>query len=178
MISREKQILRARMKTVLKAFSGKAAAAVRLRAALVSSPAWRAARVVYGFRPLASEPDWLGDRPENDKVLAFPTTDETGLRFWTGGIMEAGAHGVWEPRGGEPAPPPDLVLVPGLAYDRAGFRLGRGGGFYDRWLAAWPGVRTLGLAFHCQVVDTLPCEGHDIRVDAVLTENGLVAGTL
>lgn len=176
MIFREKQILRARMKGVLAGFSERPAASARLRSALFSCPAWRSARVVYGFWPLASEPDWLGSGGIPDKVLAFPVTDGVDLRFVTGGTMEPGVHGVREPRGGRVAEPADLVLVPGLAFDRSGFRLGRGRGFYDRWLGGQTGVRTLGLAFSCQVVETLPCEPHDLRVEAVLTEDGLLGG--
>lgn len=176
MIFREKQILRVEMKAVLGSLPGKSAASARLRTVLDSCPIWQSARVVYGFWPLASEPDWLGSGSVGDKVLAFPTTAGSDLQFWTGGVMEAGPHGVREPRNGHPAPAPDLVLVPALAYDRAGFRLGRGGGFYDRWLGGHPGVKTLGLAFACQVVENLPREEHDIRVDAVLTEDGLLNG--
>lgn len=63
----------------------------------------------------------------------------------------------------------DLVLVPGLAFTESGQRLGRGGGYYDRFLATLPRhVRTLGIALPCQIFDTLPTEPHDIPVQRVL----------
>jgi len=175
MIREEKQILRKSVKAALAAFTKKAAASAKIRDHLYASPIWRDARVVYGFSPLALEPDWLGDGREG-KALAFPRIENGALHFITGGFLETGAFGVREPVGGAPAPAPDLVLVPGLAFDAADFRLGRGGGFYDRWLEANPGVRTLGLCFACQVVEKIPVESHDLKVDAVLTEEGFLDG--
>jgi len=66
---------------------------------------------------------------------------------------------------------PSLVLVPGLAFNRSGGRLGYGAGFYDRWLSAHP-ARTIGVCFEAQLVDDLPLEPHDHPLDAVLTERG------
>ena len=63
----------------------------------------------------------------------------------------------------------DLVLVPALCYDRRGYRLGVGGGYYDRWLAGYPGVR-VGLCRGAVLRDRLPVEAHDRRVELVLTE--------
>jgi len=65
----------------------------------------------------------------------------------------------------------DLALVPGLAFDRAGRRLGRGGGYYDRTFPpSAPAPRLIGMAFACQLVSTLPEEPHDRRVVGLLTE--------
>lgn len=67
----------------------------------------------------------------------------------------------------------DLIFLPGRAFDRRGNRLGRGKGFYDRFLAAVrPDCRLIGLAFDEQIVDTLPTEPHDRRMNGVITENG------
>lgn len=65
----------------------------------------------------------------------------------------------------------ELVLVPGLAFDRHGGRLGRGGGFYDRFLSCTPALR-VGLCPHRRLVERVPTEPHDARMDAVLTERG------
>lgn len=177
MIHQEKQTLRMQMRATLMAFSGKTTASTALRAWLHASGPWRAARVVYGFAPLRTEPDWRGDCP--DKILAFPRASAHGLEFFTGGELAAGPQGAREPRGGRPAPPPDLVLVPGLAFDASGRRLGRGGGYYDRFLAGLrPPVPPLcGVCFSCQIVPAVPAEPHDIRVDFVLSEAGLIAAS-
>ena len=67
-----------------------------------------------------------------------------------------------------------VVVLPGLAFDSRGGRLGQGGGFYDRWLAdRATGVRTLGVAYACQMVEQVPMAGHDRRIDAVATAGGL-----
>ena len=74
----------------------------------------------------------------------------------------------------------DLILVPGLCYDREGYRLGFGGGYYDRFLAAFgargSGRRPLlvGLCYAFQVVDALPSQDWDRPVDCLCTEEGLV----
>ncbi|MEI9894979.1 MAG: 5-formyltetrahydrofolate cyclo-ligase [Chthoniobacter sp.] len=68
------------------------------------------------------------------------------------------------------------ILVPGLAFTRQGERLGRGGGFYDRYLALLPGTtRKIGVCFALQLVEALPTEPHDQPMDAIVTEDGLAA---
>lgn len=67
-----------------------------------------------------------------------------------------------------------VTLVPGLAFDRAGFRLGYGGGFYDTFLPGFPGA-SIGLVRACQLVEALPVrDAHDVPVDAVVTESGVL----
>ncbi|BDV00950.1 hypothetical protein TDMWS_10350 [Thermodesulfomicrobium sp. WS] len=83
-----------------------------------------------------------------------------------------GSFGILEPDPGRAAPAsdvPDWVLVPGLAFDIRGFRLGYGGGFYDRYLAAHPQVCSMGLAYDFQLVDLLPTEPWDQPVRCILT---------
>ena len=80
--------------------------------------------------------------------------------------------GMLEP--GEDCPPVKrsdigLALVPGLAFDRSGGRLGQGGGYYDRWLSGFPGF-TVGLCRECVLQPQVPREAHDQRVDLLLTE--------
>lgn len=70
----------------------------------------------------------------------------------------------------------DLVLVPGVAFDEQCHRLGMGGGFYDRFLAALhPGALVIGLAFDEQIVERVPREEHDMRLDAVVTPTQVLA---
>jgi 5-formyltetrahydrofolate cyclo-ligase len=68
----------------------------------------------------------------------------------------------------------DLLIVPGLAYTRDGYRLGFGGGYFDRYLKSYSG-KTLSLAFEMQILDQLPVAGHDIPVAKIITNAG-VAG--
>ncbi len=172
MIHEEKQILRERMKALLGAFATKKEASRHLREHLFSSRIWQGARVVYGFSPMSSEPDWLGPDPPSDRLLAFPRISGDQIDFFVAEGFAPGKFGIREPLGSQLAPPPDVVLVPGLAFGASGARLGRGGGFYDRWLARHPAVITVGLCFACQLVEHLPGEAHDLQVRSVLTELG------
>lgn len=93
-----------------------------------------------------------------------------------------GYKGIWEPVEDEDRrlrlDQIDLVLVPGLAFDLKGYRLGYGGGYYDRLLARWGGSRlSVGLAFDVQVVEELPVSGQDFRLSLVLTETRTIRGT-
>lgn len=68
----------------------------------------------------------------------------------------------------------DLVLVPGIVFDREGHRIGYGFGYYDKFLAKVPKAVKIGLAFDFQVVDKIPKETHDVPVDLIVTEEGVV----
>lgn len=91
--------------------------------------------------------------------------------------MSVGRYNIQEPADGEPWPAEDidLIVVPGLAFDAAGGRLGKGGGFYDRFLAQ-SGLRavTCAVAFAEQMVDTVPAEPHDRRVDMLVTDEAVL----
>lgn len=63
-----------------------------------------------------------------------------------------------------------LVILPGVAFDTRGFRLGYGKGYYDKFLSNWRQLSTMALAFSCQIVDELPNEEHDIKMDKIVTE--------
>ncbi len=73
-------------------------------------------------------------------------------------------------------PEPDMVILPGVGFDRRGYRLGYGGGYYDRFLArhAVESALIMGLGFSCQIVDDLPHDPWDQRVDLVVTEEEMI----
>lgn len=123
-------------------------------------------------RPLAAA---LADR---GVPLALPAGAGGGLRFraWApGGPLAPGPWGIPEPPAAAPEVRPGVVACPVVAFDRAGFRLGRGGGHYDRALAALaPGARAVGLAFAGQEVERVPREPHDRPLGLILTEAGAV----
>jgi 5-formyltetrahydrofolate cyclo-ligase len=64
----------------------------------------------------------------------------------------------------------DVLIVPGMAFDRQGYRLGYGKGYYDRFLSRHPGLFTIGVCFDFQVLDTLPIESFDFPVNMIVTE--------
>ena len=93
--------------------------------------------------------------------------------------MVSGPYGILEPVGPQvPLSSVDLVVVPALAYDRRGHRLGYGGGFYDRCLRALGEARggefvAVGLGHGWQLVDELPAEAHDIPLQVIVTPTGI-----
>ncbi|MHC4599721.1 MAG: 5-formyltetrahydrofolate cyclo-ligase [Planctomycetota bacterium] len=90
--------------------------------------------------------------------------------------LEPNAIGIREPRPGAPrVNPRDLriVIVPGVAFDPLGYRIGYGGGYYDRLLASAPRPLRVGLAFDLQRVPSLPRQPHDVPVDVLVTESGV-----
>lgn len=125
---------------------------------------WR----MRGVRVAAPRVNW-GDRTMEPALLGAGGV---------GGELVETRFGLREPGPGAPAVPIGeigLVVVPGVAFLRTGGRLGRGGGFYDRFLARLgPGVRTAGLVLSCQLVESLPAESHDMGVGVVITEDGPV----
>lgn len=86
--------------------------------------------------------------------------------------LELGAFHIEEPTGTNTIDPQDLelIIVPGVAYDRKGNRLGRGKGFYDRLLANINATK-VGVGYEFQLFDEIPSEPHDIRMDAIITQN-------
>ncbi|HUT25895.1 MAG TPA: 5-formyltetrahydrofolate cyclo-ligase, partial [Sumerlaeia bacterium] len=72
------------------------------------------------------------------------------------------------------AKPFDLIIVPGIAFDRRGYRIGFGAGMYDRFLVSHLDSRRLALAYSLQIVDHVPADPHDLPVHAILTEEGMI----
>jgi len=111
-------------------------------------------------------------------ALALPCVlgAETGLIFrrWRPGeALRQGAFGILEPSTEAPVVHPQLMLLPLLAFDRRGHRLGYGGGFFDRTLAIRRPALAVGVGFAAQEVADVPVDGHDVLLDLVLTEQGL-----
>ncbi len=148
--------------------------------------------VVAGYHPIGAEIDPLPLMTQlaaRGHTLALPVLAEGDgplvFRLWRpGDPLERGRHDIAEPRAERPEVVPDIVLVPLLAFDARGGRLGHGGGHYDRTLAALraralegdgasPGVLAIGLAYAEQGVDSLPLEPHDQPLDLVLTPEGV-----
>lgn len=92
---------------------------------------------------------------------------------WDESGCEVGPFGLMQPDEAAELLVPDLLFVPLLGFTEEGARLGQGGGHYDRWLAANPGVPAIGLAWDVQRVDDLPREAHDHPLTAVVTPTRL-----
>ncbi len=118
-----------------------------------------------------------GKRVVVPRIVAFNPPEMVGLEISSLGELTLSPAGLWEPDPSRtdrvPEAEIDLVIVPGVAFDRSGHRLGLGGGFYDRWLPSVQAPRA-ALALSLQVVERVPHTGRDQRVDWIVTENDLI----
>jgi 5-formyltetrahydrofolate cyclo-ligase len=136
--------------------------------------------VVAGFWPLPGEIDLLPllhSLVERGHPVALPVTPRLGaplsFRLWRpGDVLERERFGTMRPIG-DPAIP-GYLLVPLLAFDRRGYRLGYGGGYYDRTLAGLPGAVAVSCGFAAQELDEVPVGPYDIRLAAIATELGVI----
>ena len=144
---------------------------------LFALPQWQEASSVLLYAPLSGEPDFLNlleEFPERNFFSPRIEKNELHLYKWfSGARWVTGRYGLQEP---DPREWPeasieevDLALIPGLAFDQAGGRLGRGAGFYDRLLSIpeWRGFK-VGVAWPWQMVAAVPREEHDVLMDVVI----------
>ncbi len=163
--------------------SVRADAAQAIAARVASHPVFQSAHTVMLYATMRREVDTtplMGAALAAGKTVAVPATlwSERRLlpvRLTNPSLLVPARYGVPEPPRDRWEPVPldalDLVLVPGLAYDADGHRMGYGAGLYDRFLAELdPAVPRWGLAYEVQVVPLVPSEDHDLRVHAVITE--------
>ena len=138
-----------------------------------------AGAIVAGFWPLEGEidiRDLLHRLAETGHEIALPETPALGLplkfRTWLpGDPLVAGRFRTMHPEGSVVVP--DFILMPLLAFDAKGNRLGYGGGYYDRTLARLPNAFRLGCAFSTQEIEDVPVGPNDLKLHAVATELGL-----
>ncbi len=146
-----------------------------------------ACKTILAFYPFRDEVDirpFLAAARERGQEVWLPLTDPAERKiipyhFSSEAVLRQGFYGITEP---DPALARaadvsrlEAVIVPGVAFDRAGGRLGYGGGYYDRFLSRLPQRPLLiGAAFSCQLVEDLPTEPHDHRLDLLVTERGIL----
>ncbi|OEJ68676.1 5-formyltetrahydrofolate cyclo-ligase [Magnetovibrio blakemorei] len=137
--------------------------------------------IMAGYWPMASEMDVRPALVALDRIGVLVTLPEVvaqdrSLRFraWRPDEpLVEGSHGTYHPLTDAPLMRPDIVLVPLLAFDRRGFRLGWGGGYYDRTLERLRKTGTctaIGVAYSAQEVDEVPTDSYDQRLDWIITE--------
>lgn len=152
---------------------------------LFNRPEYRDARIIYCYMSFKDEADTASIIDESlrlGKQVALPRV--SGKRkmefFFISGQKDlvTGFMGIKEPAGyclEASAPSEDaLVLLPGLAFDRSGARLGYGGGFYDTYLAKHAGCKKAALAYSAQIAPEIPTEPVDVKTDLIITEKELI----
>jgi 5-formyltetrahydrofolate cyclo-ligase len=186
-----KQALRREMRLRLRELGPevRAEASLQLCRQAAHLPEFAAAEGVAFFAPLPSEPDihplfeeaWADGKrvalPRMKSGCGKPLLEWFIVTDWSD-VVETGPFGLREPNAGScarvEAGQLDCAFIPGLAFDEEGFRLGRGGGYYDCFLnEAPPRLACIGLMLSCQAVAKIPREAHDARLRSVLTEEGL-----
>lgn len=167
----------------------RAAASARIRDHIAASGLWRRASVVMLYAADASEPDLdalISTGVDAGKTVCVARIDWEGKRMVPASVgspadLVPDRHGIRVPGAACPGVAPEsvgLVVVPGVGFDLSGGRVGRGGGFYDRFLAgleAGGPIRAVavGACFAAQVVGRVPSGAHDRKVDGLVTETGL-----
>jgi len=174
--------LRSKIRAVLKSFAPekRVSDSAKLCASLGQQEFFRNAASILFFAPLPEEPDlWplLGEVLATKKLVALPCFDSESEAYVPRRIGDihveiiSGKFGIREPAPtcvAIPLQDLDLVLVPGVAFDISGHRLGRGRGFYDRLLQNFTGKK-IGIAFDEQIVDAIAAGKHDVKMDLIVT---------
>ena len=148
----------------------------KLGALFAASPLYQNAKTIYGYLPynqeVRTEPMLLQALKDGKRVAVPKVVGDEMVFIYIDDFscIEDGYCGIPEPAGDGPVArdPGALVLMPGIAFDAQGHRIGYGGGFYDRFLAAEPEHPTLALCYGFQMVRELPVEEFDIPVDVVI----------
>ncbi|MGG5821679.1 5-formyltetrahydrofolate cyclo-ligase [Falsiroseomonas sp. HW251] len=138
--------------------------------------------IVAGFWPMGREIDirpLLHALHERGHPIALPVTPKRGqplhFRRWLpGDELARGPVGTSQPKPDAEELTPTYLLVPLLAFDRRGHRLGYGAGYYDRTLAALPGATAIGVAYAAQELDEVPAGPDDVPLSAIATPAGLI----
>jgi len=158
---------------------------VAICAQIMAMPIYRAVHAIHCYLAMRSEVDTrplIGDAFARGKRVVVPVVvpkaadlSHAWLASLEAGDLVAGNFGTFNPREMQPAAPSDweLTIVPLLAFDRRGYRLGYGKGYYDRLLGSMP-MPTIGVAFASQEVDELPVESYDVPLDCIVTEDEVI----
>ena len=174
----DKKELRRRIREQKRAMTGAQIAkkSAALSQLFTASDAYRKANSIYGYLPYNQEVrtvPMLQQALADGKRVAVPKVYDDEMKFiWLEDLtqVEKGYAGIPEPIADGPVADDStaLVLMPGLAFDPQGHRIGYGGGFYDKFLAEEPGHPTLALCYDFQMLEHLETEAFDIPVDCVL----------
>jgi 5-formyltetrahydrofolate cyclo-ligase len=150
----------------------------RIQELVIKSKEFQSAKVVGAYYAFGSEvkTDMILEKANAlGKKVALPSVEGEGLAFYelsSGKYLVKGRFGIMEPLPYGPVDRMDLLVVPGIAFDKKGYRLGYGKGYYDKFLAK-KNVSSIGLAYSFQLLESLPKGKYDKKLDAVATEDGI-----
>ena len=144
---------------------------------IICSDIYKKAKTIYCYNSIRNEVDLsflINQALEDKKKVALPkVTDKKGEMIFVElnnmNRLKPGEFGILEPVGSQCAAKPDFIIVPGVAFSANGDRIGQAGGFYDRFLRKNP-TFSVGVAYDFQMLEELPTESHDIKIDRIITE--------
>lgn len=148
-------------------------ASARVIERLEALECFRSAKTVLIYYPIHNELDLLPlvRKYKHEKTILFPVTHRKTMDacpYRGNALMQRGKFNIPEPQTEPYTGNIDLILIPGVAFDRKCNRLGRGGGYYDRFLAHRKHSRLIGVGYDFQLVDQVPAERHDMRLQGVI----------
>lgn len=155
----------------------KAEMSTRICRQVLTDPHWAKANTVFLYHALTDEVDTtilIDAAMQEGKTVLLPVIDGDDLRLKIHtGATQTGSYSIQEPIGEEFTCYKEITLaiVPGMAFDKKGNRLGRGRGFYDRTLPKLAEAYKIGLCFPFQLLESIPYEAYDIKMDAVLYDS-------
>jgi len=150
----------------------------RIQEILINSKEFLSAKVIGAYYAFGSEvnTDLIIDKARAlGKKVALPSVEGKSISFYelsSGRYLVKGRFGIMEPLPYGPVDKIDLLVVPGIAFDKKGHRLGYGKGYYDNFLSKKKSF-SIGLAYSFQLVDELPAGRNDRKIDAITTEDGI-----
>jgi 5-formyltetrahydrofolate cyclo-ligase len=149
-----------------------------IQESVISTKEFKSAKVVGAYYAFGSEvkTDLILEKARAlSKKIALPSVEGESLAFYemsSGKYLVKGRFGIMEPLPYGPVDEIDLLIVPGIAFDKNGYRLGYGMGYYDKFLAK-KNVFSIGLGYSLQLLESLPKGKYDKRLDAIATEEGI-----
>ena len=177
-----RQLMLARRRALL-VTAGRSASQL-VQQALIGTGAFAEARVLVLYAPIQNEVDTsqvLYAALASDKVVLFPAVCSGGLEFRrisSPDTMRQGPFGIPEPDAACPVHSPgdaDIIVVPGVAFDISGRRIGYGKGYYDKALHRLEGMgKLVGFCYDFQLVEEIEGEAHDVMMDLIITERRVV----
>lgn len=147
---------------------------------LYKLPEWRDAKNILFYHSLPDELPTIAALEENssNKTLFLPKVNGNTLdiHLYNPNELTIGSYNIKEPNDQEVISPEfiDLVIVPGIAFDKQFNRLGRGKGYYDRILSQTVNATKIGIGFDFQLLDIIPAESHDIKMDIIITPSFII----
>jgi len=144
---------------------------------LLSMPAIKTAGSILVYYPLEHEVDILPlikELEKTTKKIYLPFFRQLKVGLFSYSLNYVDKLHSYEPSQAVTNPPLDVMIIPALAYDKKGYRLGQGRGWYDRFLKSYPDSLKMGVCFEQQLLKVLPYTDHDQRVDLIITSQEVI----